>query len=217
MAEIDIQKKKGTPASTWILGLVGLLVLVGVIWTFMGTDDDRTDTMFGQDTVTAVGDTVARVDRDRPDGAVAEYLKFARQPVEVGAEMGREHQFTQTGLRHLVAALDQVVRADTIGQQPLEQRLDRVRERADQITQDPESSEHARQVREAFTEAASMIEDVRDRRAPNVPALDRNVGATREAAESIDAGSLLLEQRATVRRFFRESGEALDRLQGTRR
>ena len=217
MAEIDIQKKQGPPAWAWILGLIALLVVIGVVWAVMGTDDDRAATMVGQDTVTAVQDTVARVDRDRANGAVAEYLEFARQPAEAEAEMGREHQYTETGLRRLLAALDQVVRADTVGQQPLEQRHERVRERADRITQDPESLEHAGQVREAFTEAASMIEDVRDRRARDVPALDRHVVATREAAESIDPASPLLQQRETVRRFFRESAEALDRLRVTRR
>ena len=214
MAEIDIQKKKGTPVWAWILGLVALVVLIGVIWAVMGSDDDRAETMAGQDTVTTVGDTATRVDWDRSDDdAVGEYVEFARQP----AGMGQEHEYTENGLRHLTAALEQVVRADTVGQQPLEQRLDRVRDRADRITRDPESRQHANQVREAFTEAASMIEDIRDRRARNQPALDRHVEATREAAESIDEGSPLLEQRDTVHRFFRESGEALERLRGTRR
>lgn len=215
MAEIDIQKKEGPSAWTWVLGIIALLALAGVVWALMGTDDDRDDTMVGPDTLTAVEDTVAGTDRDPTDGAVAEYLEFGRQPAEAEAEMGREHEYTETGIQHLVAALDEVVRADTIGQQPLEERLDGVRERADRITQDPESPEHANQVREAFTEAASIIEDLRDRRAPGETALDQHVDATREAAESIDPGSLLLEQRESVRRFFRESGEALDRLRGS--
>ena len=212
MAEIDIQKKEGTPAWAWIVGLVALLVLVGVIWAIMGTEDDRTDTMVSRDTVTAVSDTVARVDRDRADGPVADYLVFARQPAQPGVEMGVEHQYTRSGLQHLVAALEQVVRSDTVRQQPLEQRLDRIRDGASRITQDPESLQHANQVREVFIEAASIIEDVRDRRMPGEAALNRHVEATRQAAESIDPGSLLLEQRETVRRFFRESAEALDRL-----
>ncbi|TVP46220.1 MAG: hypothetical protein EA350_07590 [Gemmatimonadales bacterium] len=87
MAEIDIQKKEGTPTWAWIVGLVALLVLVGVIWAIMGTDDDTTEPMVGQDTIAAVGDTAPRTDRDRADGAVAEYLVFARQPAQVDADM----------------------------------------------------------------------------------------------------------------------------------
>jgi hypothetical protein len=215
MAEIDIQEKKGPGAWPWILGIIALLLLVGVIWAVMGNDDERDDTMMRQDTVLAVGDTVARVDRE--DGAVAEYLAFSRQPAESEAEMGRHHEYTQRGLQRLVAALDEVVRRDTIGQRPLEERLDRVRERADRITRNPESLEHAGQVREAFTEAAELIGDVRDRRARGDAAVDRHVEGTRDAAESIAAGTPLLEQRDTVHRFFRESAQALDRLRATRR
>jgi hypothetical protein len=217
MAEIDIQKKEGTPVWAWIVGLIALLLVVGVIWAVMGNDDDRTDTRVGQDTVSAVGDTAARADRAQTNGAVAAYLEFSRRPAQVDAEMGREHEYSETGLRRLVAALDQVVRSDTIGQQPLEQRLDRVRERADRITRDPESLEHANWVREAFTEAASIIEDVRDQRATGDAALDGHVQATRAAAESINPGTPLLEQRDAVHRFFSESAEALDRLRGSRR
>jgi len=217
MAEIDIQKKEGTPVWAWIVGLLALLLVVGVIWAVMGTDDDRTDTRVGQDTVSAVGDTAARADRAQTDGAVAAYLEFSRRPAQVDAEMGREHEYSETGLRRLVAALDQVVRSDTIGQQPLEQRLDRIRERADRITRDPESLEHANWMREAFTEAASIIENVRDQRATGDAALDGYVQATRAAAESINPGTPLLEQRAAVQRFFSESAEALDRLRGSRR
>jgi hypothetical protein len=218
MAEIDIQKKEGTPAWAWIVGLLALLAVVGVIWAVMGNDDDRTDTRVGQDTVSAVGDTAARVDRTaQASGAVASYLEFSRRPAQVDAEVGREHEYSETGLERLVAALDQVVRDETMGQQALEQRLDRIRERADRITRDPESLEHANWMREAFTEAASIIEEVRDQRATGDAALDGHVQGTRAAAESINPGTPLLEQRDAVQRFFSESAEALDRLRGTRR
>jgi hypothetical protein len=215
MAEIDIQKKEGPGVWPWILGVIALLVLVGVIWALMRDDDDRDEMVMHQDTVTAVDHTAPRA--DRADGAVAEYLAFSRQPAETEAEMGRDHEYTQTGLQRLVAALDEVVRRDTIGQRPLEERLDRVRERADRITRDPESRDHAGQVREAFTEAAALMEDVRQRRAADDATTGRHVEATRGAAESIDPGTPLLQQRDTVHRFFRESAQALDRLRVTRR
>lgn len=216
MAEIDIQEKRGTPIWPWILGIIALLVLVGVIWAVMQTGDDRDAAPMGADTVLAPEDTLAPA-ADREDGAVADYLEFSRQPDEADVDMGRQHQYTEEGLQQLVAALDEVIRRDTVGQQPLEERLDLVRERAERITEDPASPEHSGQVREAFTEAAALIEAVRDRRAPDQPAVDQHVDATRDAAESIDPGTPLLEQRETVHRFFRESAEALDRLGGMTR
>jgi hypothetical protein len=216
MAEIDIQKKQRGPVWPWVLGAVLLLAAVGLLLVFVGQDDP---------TVTEPRPTAAPVDLERPgvdpvrpaNGAVEAYLEFGREPEEVDVDMGRHHEYTQEGLQRAVAALDEVIRADTVGQRPLEERLDRVRDRADRITRDPASPEHANQVREAFTEIADLMEDVRGRRVPDQPPVEERVRATREAAEAIDPGTPLLEQREAVRRFFRESGQALDRLRGTTR
>jgi hypothetical protein len=70
-------------------------------------------------------------------------------------------------------------------------------------------------VRDAFTEAAMLIGDVRQRRAPDQPAVEQHVTAARTAAESIDPDTPLLEQHDIVRRFFRESAEALHQLATT--
>jgi hypothetical protein len=216
MAEIHIQKK-GAPIWPWIVGILLLVLIIWAVAAWWRTDTDAPQTTRPPADRAPMAEQLPprTTPGDAVPAAVREYTAFGTQPGQIDAEKGLDHEYTATGLRRLVAALDEVVEQETVNQQPLEERLARIREQADRITKDPHTLSHARMVREALTEAAMLIGDVRQRRAPDQPAVEQHVTAARTAAGSIDPDTPLLEQHDIVRRFFRESAEALHQLATT--
>ena len=183
-------------------------MLILTVWAWWDADPEVTDTT--QETTTQLPPRTAPAQPAPP--AVREYVEFGTQPEQVEAEMGRDHDYTVTGLQRLTAALDEVVQQETINEQPLEERLGRIREQANRIAQDPQSLKHANMVRDAFMEASALIEAVRERRAPEQPDIEQHARAARNAAETLDTETPLLDQRDTVRQFFRASAEAIHQL-----
>jgi hypothetical protein len=203
VAEIRVERQTSRPVWPWLLGL---LLLVGVIWAVAEWAEEP--------------DTVALTDpvQEQPfaptdavlTGAVGEYHDFSLRTAEQAeAATVTGDEYTSEGLLRLAAALDEVIRRDTIGQEVLHRQLDVVRQQAERVTTDPRSPEHARQVRDAFNSAATLIERAREHRMPQNPELQRRAGGAREAAQAIDPDHLLLQQRDTVHRFFRDSAEAI--------
>lgn len=211
MANIDIQRK-GPTIWPWLIGLLAVVVVVW-IWAAAADDTDDTDQPIAVapppgaapagTTGTTPGTTGATPGTaDAPGGAISDYLEFAGAPgLPAGTpEMGKDHEYTAEGIRKLGAALqDLVERRPGVESQ---QRLDRFRESAQKIQQDPTSAGHADRVREVFTTAADVVASV-----------EAGAGDTlRQAATAIDGSTPLLEQREQVRTFFRQSAEAIQRL-----
>ena len=112
--------------------------------------------------------------------------------------MGRDHAYTAEGIRKLDAALASLVeqKRDSDARAP----LDGFQDVAERIQKDPTSTEHAGQVRDAFTRAVEVLASL-DAAA--------STGQLRSIVESIDADRPLLEQRDQVQSFFREAGRVI--------
>jgi hypothetical protein len=188
MAEINIARKR--PVWPWIVGVAAVIAAM-FVWAAVTEGPARDVVLY--DRYSPAGTTGAA------RGAVDDYLAFAG--IGGAAEnpaMGLEHDYTAEGIRKLSAALQNLV--DDDGDADSREKFDRFRQAADRIQQDPASLGHADQVRNAFTMAADVIESLDD-----VP----SAATVRSAAESIDPGQPLLEQKEKIRNFFRESARAI--------
>jgi hypothetical protein len=209
MADIDVQRKSGTPVWPWILALVALALLA---WLLLGrTDRDRVATpVVTDDTIPAAEQAPATAPRT---AAVDRYLSWVEEADS--ARMGVQHEYTASGLRQLADALESVVRQDTIGQTAVEPRLQDLQQNADRLQQtDWESLQHANYAREGFTSAARLMEALQEHRFTRQPQLGQTVTRVRERAEAVSPGQPLLEQRDAVHGFFQASGDALRQMTG---
>lgn len=202
MAEIGVEKRR----SAWPAIIIGLIVLALLAWWLLGTRSGDDAATTDSDTAAAVaappGGTTGAAAGGLPT-AVDVYLEWAGED-QAGAEMGREHEFTATGIRHLAAALAALAQPNA--QPDVERELAILRAQADTLQRNAESSAHANYVRRAFMSLGALMTTVQQER---FPTLTDEVGEVRAAAEAIQADQALLDQRARVREFFDRAAVAV--------
>jgi hypothetical protein len=125
-----------------------------------------------------------------------------------------DHQYTIDCTRRLTAALESVVRRDTVGGAALEPRLTEMRQRVDAIGADPMAADHANRVRDAFTSIATVMSSVQQTRPGAATALGQQVSGVQQAAQGISPTTPLLDQKSQVDTFFQRAGEALRSMAG---
>jgi hypothetical protein len=213
MAETHIERKR----AIWPWILLALVALALIAWFFfMGSRDADEPAAV----VAPVGDAMQPPDAaagmqaetqpaapERPQ-AVSAFLAYVDER-DAAEAANLAHDYTSNGLRRLADALTTLAESGTgegatASAGMLE--LDGIRERADLMQQDPQSTEHARQAREAFDSVADAMQTLQQNRFPQ---LADQVGRVQEAASAVDPQRLLLEQTDAVERFFQRSADAL--------
>jgi hypothetical protein len=200
MANINIERKQ----SPWPY-VIGLLLLLLVGWFVVEQFDDDDAVVVAPEAGAIADPAPAVAATPAATGAVAEFIRYA-DSTRAAQAMGPGHDFTAEGIRKLAAAIDDVARSDTVANAALAPQLADLRQRADSIQANPNATDHALHTREAFLIAASLIQNMQERRAPD-RAADAN--AVWAAARQVDAKRPLLEQSADVERFFERSAAAL--------
>lgn len=205
MAEIHIQKKK-KPVWPWILAAV--VVLAIILWIVVDTDNndqqrqtavvDQTEQIQQQDAFTD------QQDNQRTD-AVDDFISFVQES-NAREEMDLDHDYTAEGISLLSAALNDMVNQLGVEDVDMQQKRDNLNRKADQIQQDPASTQHADTIRSAFISSADIMSNLQQQHFPN---LDGEVNNVRETAQAVDPNTLTLEQKQNVKAFFSSSAQAL--------
>lgn len=188
MAELPIERNE-RPVWPWLLAVLALVALGA--WFFLGRDNGR--------------DRVATLTSVAVPAAVTEFLTYADGQRAANAA-GLSHEYTVDGLRRLAAALAAVAGQDTVLGRAVQPRVAAMRERADSLQQDAQSTSHARNTREAALLAAGLFQAVQE---SQYPANAAQAADVRTAAEGINADELLLRQKPAVERFFDSAAAAL--------
>lgn len=204
MAEIDIKRKE---RSVWPWVLIGIILLALLAWWVMSRRDRDPDAgVFPADTA-QVGTTAAPT--ATADGAVGEFVRYSDEGRARG-EMGVTHEYTATGIRRLAAALEDIANRQQTRDAMVSDRIPMLRNLADSLQATEDSPRHANHARSAFTIGADIITALRRDDAGATDAARR----AREAAESIQPTTPLLQQRRQVREFFDRAADALRDLTG---
>lgn len=209
MADIDIQEKRKGAVWPWIVGALALVLVVWGVSEMMGGDDDEFVATSAEELV--VDPAPAPMDMDRP----AEVTAFEQQCGTPGAaqdDMGMAHEYTQQCIRSMTAALNAVVTRAQVDGTQLSDQFAMYREKADNLTQDPQSTEHAAMVDDVFDAAVSLVRSIEESRAGSGAALSAQADAARQAADEVNATDPLLDQQTAVGNFFRSMAAALNSL-----
>jgi hypothetical protein len=216
MAEIRVERKR----AVWPWILLALVLLALIVWLFFLGDRDApepTDVVPAppvgeasqapaEPAPATVPDTQSEAGQ-RPE-AVSAFLTFVE---ERNAEQSASpaHEYTAAGLHRLADALNAIAESDP-GQEATAsaelQELETVRAQAEAMQKDPQSLQHADQAREAFSSAASAMQNLQKSRFPQ---LGEQVGGVQEAAAGVDPKRPLLEQTEAIEQFFQRSAAAL--------
>lgn len=199
MAEINIQKKK-TPVWPWIV--LALVVLLLVFFFVLSPDRDYDDT----DDEAVVTDTLGYGNDYGAGDPVNEYSMFVSNGDD-DMQMGREHEYTSRGLNLLAAALGSVIEKDTVDDTSVKAKQDTLRSKAEAITEDPESAKHADKIQEAALAAVDLMEAAQQKNKNQDT--QREIKEARQAAQNIKAGTAALQQKDSIKKFFKESDDVV--------
>jgi hypothetical protein len=195
MAEINIVRKN---KSIWPWVLIGIVALALLVWWTQGRNNGTPQFGVASADSTLVRDSSAAMN----SGAVNDFVRFA----ETDPQATVSHEYTAEGLRKLAAGLDAVAASGSIDGVDVKLRANEVRERADSLERDPMTLTHARQTREAFLLAASVLQQVQETRFEEMADQSRQV---MDAAKDLEADEPLLSQTPKVRKFFSSAATAL--------
>lgn len=194
MAEIEVQKKK-TNIWPWI---IGLLVLAAILYFVFGNNNNADKAMTDRDTTTAVNTTQQNED------AVAAYVTYVRQDT---SQMGLDHSYSSNALNKLADAIQ--YKASATGYD-VKTDLDKVRDYASQITNDPYETSHADKIRAAADIISTTLQNMQQAK---YPSLSADAGEVKNAAGAINPSVLTLDQKGAVQSFFSKAADMLQKMQ----
>ncbi|MCJ7801921.1 MAG: hypothetical protein MUP82_06145 [Candidatus Marinimicrobia bacterium] len=199
MAEIKIEKKK----LVWPWILLGLGVIAVLIY-FLAFHDYNGETNEVPKTSELIGTKETDlINVKENNSTVAAYINF----VEIGKnKMSLDHAYTNEALSKLIEATNAMagevgydVRAD----------IERVKEYAEMITNDPFETTHADNIRKADDILANVLQNIQKAK---YPGLTNEVAELKNASESIKPGVLTLDQKDEVKTFFSKAADLLHKM-----
>jgi hypothetical protein len=217
MAEINVQRKTGPAPWLWLVVFLAVLVLAWLVLGLAGREERvgvavPLSPAEPSPAATAIvpGGTAATPGVGGPPAAeamppaVEAFREYLRQE---GAKPGRDHQYTAEGIRRLAGAL-QAMAGETAAEQDIREQLAQMREAAEQLQAEPDSSNHAGTARRAFETAAGVIA----RLAQAHPGTQGHVAPLREAVQDLTPEQPLLQQMPAVNQFFERAAEMMSHL-----
>jgi len=135
--------------------------------------------------------------------AVVSFLQFV--DARSSRTAGLAHEYTSDGLRQLAAALNEIADRDSVGGIAVRPRISEIRDRANAMQQNPTSTEHALQTREAFVLASSLMAQMKMGSANGNGTLQ----SLQNAAMAIRPSVQLLEQKDVIEQFFAEAAKTI--------
>lgn len=209
VADIDLERKDKRSLWPWILGLLGLVLVVWFAAEMLGDDDaDYAATEPAAEQVTPATSPQPEADADAP-AAVAEFEEQCASRTTTTDEMSLDHEYEESCVRQMTAALDAVIQRETVDDTELAELMRDYRTRADRLTENRDSPEHSTYLRDVFDGVEGLIAHIEDTREEAGEALDRRSDDVAEAAAAFTADEPVLEQREEVAAFFRETAAAL--------
>ena len=234
MAEIRIEEKKSGSFLPWLLGILGMILLVWLAIDFFDADgepelltadevnfpdgdfSDRPDA----DVINAMDQPDSQVPFDYDDDeeatavavanntmaapAVSQFMSFVANPQ---VEMNLDHDYTCKGLNLMAAALMAMENQYDLDDVNVKKTAMMLKQKADILDNDWRSTKHADHIKEAFmaaTESMSAIQSA------YIPGMATRINKLKQEARDVDPKTLTLSQKEDVKSFFRQYADAIN-------
>ncbi len=201
MAEIPIEKRKKRTIWPWILGIVVVLVL---IWVLADNNVEVEDgTAFQQDE-NVMTDRNDNTMAQQEDGRVEQFIQYVE---DNGSVISQNHEYTRQGLLFLADALDEL--HNRIGSTAENLNTEEIRTKAQSLTENVTSSDHANTIKDAFLTAANAVQRLQTQYFPNMNA---DTDELSESANELEGNELATEQGDKIEKFFEKAADKLDEM-----
>lgn len=193
MAEIKIEKKR----AMWPWVLLAILIIGGIIYLYYSLTTVR-DNPVAED-----ANSTELIDKRENNSTVNEYITFVNNDTN---KMGLDHVYANTALLKLNAAIDAMasetgfdVKAD----------LDKAKDYADKITNDPFETSHADNIRKAADILSTALVNMQRVKYPSLTSDSHDL---KDASASINPDTLTLDQKDAVKSFFSKAASLLQKM-----
>ena len=234
MAEIRIEEKKSGSFLPWLLGIIGMILLVWLAIDFFDADgepelttadevnfpngdfSDRPDA----DVINAMDQPDSQVPFDYDDDevramtvserntmatmAVSKFNTFVANP-EV--EMNLDHDYTCKGLKLMANALAAMANEYDLDNVNVMATTKTLKEKAAILDNDWKSTKHADHIKEAFIAATGTMSEIQK---AHLPSMAGRINTLRQEAMDVDPSTLTLDQKEDVKSFFRQYADAIN-------
>lgn len=197
MAEIKIEKKK----AIWPWILAGLLVFAVIIYFLFFRSD--TDDNVADNTATTVADSTNFANTSENNNTVDAFVTYVNSDT---ATMGLDHVFTHNALIKLIDATKETADKQSFDVQA---DLDKAKEDADKINDDPVATTHADYIKDATTKLSTALQNMQQAKYPQLSAESQKV---KDASNNISTADLTLDQKHTVKTFFNDAADLLKKM-----
>ena len=199
MAEIKIEQKK----QVWPWLLVGLVIAALVIYFLMDKDDvDTTEADTEENYVSSTNESNL-LDVKENNSTVAAYVNFVENS---NRKMSLDHAYTNEALLKLTDATNAM--ANEVGYE-VRVDLEKVKEYAKMITEDPFETTHADNIRKADDVLTNLLQNIQKAKYPD---LANEVEELKSAAAAIKPEVLTLEQKDAVKNYFAKAADLLKKM-----
>jgi hypothetical protein len=215
MAEIRIEEKDkrtggGGSAWAWILGLIVVGLLVWFLIDAFDGDDDIEEVGVAPETEMIeeprYEEGAATVAGDRELYTNVETYDTYVESLEGNVSL--DHNYIHQGITRLVNAINSIGQASDVN---LENNRQQAMNLADQMRQNPESTQHANQARQAFVSIAEMINSLQQSGNEFANVQTQEV---MDAAQAVNPQELLTNQGDAVKNFFTEARQTVNEMAG---
>jgi DNA-binding transcriptional regulator of glucitol operon len=199
MAEIKIEQKK----QIWPWVVAGLVITALLIYFLVFRDSDKyTEAVTEADYTTNTSEAVLLGENEN-NGAVAAYINFVEDSQE---RMSVDHAYTNEALLKLIEAIN--AKANEVGYE-VRADIEKVKEYAKMITNDPHDTTHADNIRKAVDILTNVLQNIQKAKYPGLTAEAREL---RSASESINPRVLTLDQKDAVKHYFAKASHLLQKM-----
>ncbi|GAB3171061.1 hypothetical protein [Telluribacter humicola] len=219
MDNIDIEKKKRGFSWLYILGLILLIAVLGFLFWPKDISDEQDDVvgLATTEEMAATDDNYAADDRTASDNnamsqPVSSYVQWANNISQ--NEMGVDHEFTKNGLMNMADALAAVAeRTPNVNRDQFNNKLNTMRNKANAITNNWESTSHANKIKDAFQASADVFAEIQRTSFQN---MQQDVQGLKNEIQEMDTSTMTLEQKSKVKDVFRQAADVLQKMEQNR-
>jgi hypothetical protein len=214
MADIHIERRR-KPVWPWILGLI---ILAGLVWAVIEyTDRDKNKVAYQESYVPeeAVRPGMPGIDQEETEGQslgmtpgdtaaskTQAFVSFVNNN-EFEQGIASDPQVTSEGLILLSDAIEEISPDYSLT-------VNRLRNTAEEIQNNPQSMANAENIKTALSNAAETLKDIQ---ANEYPEMKEEVNEVEKVAKSINAKGVVENQKEKVKDFFEKAATVINEME----